>query len=76
MFINELTLYINYLREQVELAGHDEEGYRQRQVCRQPVGGIAYYRSISDQIEHTSVFLHELQEGEAAIDRLVGVSAD
>ncbi len=77
MFINELTLYINYLREQVELAGHDEKKVTANaKFAANLLEGIAYYRSISDQIEHTSVFLHELQEGEAAIDRLVGVSAD
>lgn len=77
MFINELTLYINYLREQVELAGHDDKKiHANAKFAANLLEGIAYYRSISDQIEHTSLFLHELQEGEAAIDRLVGVSAD
>ena len=74
MFINELHLYIDYLKEQVEAEGHDE---KRIQYCSKfatnLLEGISYYRSISGQIEHTSAFLHELQEGEFEIQRLAGV---
>ena len=53
MFMNELQLYIDYLKEQVERAGEDE---KRVQYCikfaQNMVDGINYYKSLN--IEHDS----------------------
>lgn len=46
MFVKELTLYINYLREQVERAGQDEKSIQYcTKFCGNLLEGISYYLS-------------------------------
>ncbi|MEQ1585627.1 MAG: hypothetical protein ABL895_07105 [Cyclobacteriaceae bacterium] len=70
MFIKELNLYINYLKEQVDNAGQDE---KRIQYCikfsENLLEGINYYKSIGISGNNSS-FLMDLVNGENQINSL------
>lgn len=71
MFINEMNLYIDYLKEQVEDAGHDE---KRIQYCikfaENVLSGISYYKSIEIEPENASFSL-ALENGENQVISLM-----
>ena len=71
MFINEMNLYIDYLKEQVEDAGHDE---KRIQYCikfaENVLSGISYYKSIEIKPENAS-FSFALENGENQVISLM-----
>ncbi len=71
MFINEMNLYIDYLKEQVEDAGHDE---KRIQYCikfaENVLSGISYYKSIEIEPENASFSL-ALENGENQVVSLM-----
>ena len=71
MFINEMNLYIDYLKEQVEDAGHDE---KRIQYCikfaENVLSGISYYKSIEIEPENASFSL-ALENGENQVNSLM-----
>jgi hypothetical protein len=71
MFINELQLYITYLKEQVESAGQDE---KRMQYCikfaENMLAGINYYRSIGIESKNAS-FIAALETGEKQVNNLL-----
>ena len=71
MFINELQLYLDYLKEQVEQAGEDE---KQIQYCvkfaENLISGINYYKEM--EIEPTNESIHlALEQGVIQINNLL-----
>ncbi len=70
MFIKELNLYINYLKEQVDNAGQDEKCI---QYCikfsENLLEGINYYKSIGVSFKNSS-FIMDLVTGENQIHSL------
>lgn len=71
MFINEMNLYIDYLKEQIEDAGHDE---KRIQYCikfaENVLSGISYYKSIEIEPENASFSL-ALENGENQVISLM-----
>ncbi len=71
MFINELQLYIDYLKEQVDRAGEDE---KRIQYCikfaENLLDGISYYKSIEIKQYNTS-FKMDLEKGANQINNML-----
>lgn len=74
MFINELTLYVNYLREQVEETTRDSKQVQYIQKFGKNLqDGIAYYRDIAKDIINGDLFLAGLASAETEIQNLLRV---
>ena len=72
MFINELRLYIDYLREQVEVEELDErQMVANTKFARNLLDGITYYRTISGSVEDSDLFVLELMNGELEINTMM-----
>ena len=71
MFINELRLYIAYLKEQLVEGQQDEKHMLYcTKFASNILDGIAYYKAISVLIENTCSFRIDLESGEAEINNL------
>jgi hypothetical protein len=71
MFINELRLYIDYLRETME-GEQDEKRIKENiRFARNLLDGISYYRTISGLMEDSDLFSIELMNGESEINALL-----
>jgi hypothetical protein len=72
MFINELRLYIDYLREQVEAEQPDEKQMvYNTKFAGNLLDGITYYRTISGSMEDSDLFVLELMNGELEINTMM-----
>lgn len=72
MFINELRLYIDYLREQIEMEEQDEKHMKDNaRFAKNLLDGIAYYKTISGMMEDADLFDIELMNGETEINALL-----
>jgi len=73
VFINELRIYITYLKEQLEQSQTNDD-MKQKQYCKKFVEnlleGIRYYQSIGSNITHPA-FLHDLQNEEEELHHLI-----
>jgi hypothetical protein len=71
MFIKELQLYINYLKEQVDGAGHDEKQIRYcATFAENLLAGINYYKSM-DNLSGDGSFLIALENEENQVNNLI-----
>lgn len=72
MFINELRLYIDYLREQIEeTPGNDKHAAYCIKFSKNLLDGVEYYKSISSYIKDESLFMDYLENAEKEIDHLI-----
>jgi hypothetical protein len=72
MFINELRLYIDYLKEQIEVEEQDEKRIKENaRFAKNLLDGIAYYKTIAGRIEDSDLFSIELMNGESEINALL-----
>lgn len=75
MFITELGLYINFVREQLENEGATEMDAKRKkyyvEYFKNLFEGIAYYKSLPTSVEpHRGPFVHALHEAEGTLDIL------
>ncbi len=75
MFITELGLYINFVREQLENEGATEMDAKRKkyyvEFFKNLFEGIAYYKSLPTSVEpHRGPFVHALHEAEGTLDIL------
>jgi hypothetical protein len=75
MFINELNLNVEYLKEQIlELKKEDAKQVKDAlDFAKQLLTGIEYYRSISDEIYNSVQFNSQLSTFESEIIDLVSL---
>jgi hypothetical protein len=75
MFIKELVLNMNYLKEQIEEVKEVNEkiGKERISFCQNLLNGISYYRNLSESIvkQAKNVFLSQLQEYEKDVEILL-----
>ena len=75
MFIKELVLNMNYLKEQIEEVKEVNEKIGKELIgfCQNLLNGISYYRNLSESIvkQAKNVFLSQLQEYEKDVEALL-----
>jgi hypothetical protein len=76
MFINELRLYINYLKEQVaESEGDEKRALYNEKFAKNLLEGIAYYKGLVEEIDNAA-FVQELIYGEGEIILLMRAASN